>query len=98
MDNLANLQTSLDNQTQNSELLASLLLASERVDMELRNYDKTIKDIESEFSYMPTKEITKAIRNGALGKFGLTYKFNTQIVCYWIREYQKEKNKSKPIL
>jgi hypothetical protein len=38
-------------------------------------------------------DIIEAIRQGSLGKYGLTYKLNTQAVCYWINQYLKEKYK-----
>jgi hypothetical protein len=37
------------------------------------------------------KEINEAIRLGSLGKYGRTYKLNTQEVCMWIHEYLKSK-------
>ena len=42
---------------------------------------------------MTIEDIQKAIRSGSLGKYGRTYKFTIQEVCFWVREYLKEKNK-----
>jgi len=43
---------------------------------------------------MNLKDIREALRNGSLAKYGITYKLNTQVICFWIREYLKSK-KSK---
>jgi anti-sigma28 factor (negative regulator of flagellin synthesis) len=43
-------------------------------------------DIANEFKNVKTETIKSAIKKGALGEFGRTYKFTTQEVCIWIRE------------
>jgi hypothetical protein len=72
-------------------LKPSLAIAMQRTEMELKNIDETIEDIYTEFEFMSLGDIKKAIRNGSLAKYGRTYKLSTQEVCYWIREYVKEK-------
>lgn len=67
-----------------------LLVAVQRVDSQLDNIQKTINDIITEFPNMKENEFRKALRNGGLGKYGVTFKLTTQVVCYWIREYKKE--------
>ena len=76
------------------EIKKSLIIAMERLDMQFLNIDYTISDIITEFDFMKLKDLILALRKGALGKYGRSYKLNTQEVCYWIREYQKE-NKNK---
>lgn len=67
----------------------------ERIGMELTNIDSTIYDISTEFSFLSVEKIQIAIRCGALGKYGRTYKMTTQEVCYWIREYIKSKDTNR---
>lgn len=76
------------------EIKKSLIIAMERLDMQFLNIDYTISDIITEFDFLRLKDLIFALRKGALGKYGRSYKLNTQEVCYWIREYQKE-NKNK---
>jgi len=78
-----------------SDLKKSLAYAFERTDFELRNLDKIIEEINSEFKNLPEKEIIKAIRNGAFGKYGRTYKLSTQEVCFWIYSYLKQKESKR---
>jgi hypothetical protein len=54
-----------------------------------------IHDISTEFKTIELEEIQKAIRNGSLGKYGRTYKFSTQEVCIWIREYLEDKKNNR---
>ncbi len=60
--------------------------------MELLNIQDTSDFIKDEFSFLSLNEIRKAIRNGSSGKYGRTYKLSTQEICFWIREFMKEKN------
>lgn len=73
-------------------LRKSILIACERLNMEIVNIDNTVADILSEFKHLKTNDFTTALRNGGLGKYGRTYKLNTQELCFWIREYNKKKN------
>jgi hypothetical protein len=69
-----------------------LLVAFERTATEPYDMQNMVKDVLTEFSNIKNDDITLAIRNGSLGKYGKTYKFSTQEVCIWIREYLKQKN------
>ena len=69
-------------------------MAMQRLEMELSSIDQTINDINTEFSFVTLSDVRKAIRKGSLAQYGRSYKLSTQEVCYWIREYLKEKNKN----
>jgi hypothetical protein len=91
-----NLTTSQDNSdltTPNSNIKQSLILALERTNTTPFDLSNMISDIESEFSRISVQDIQKAIRKGALGEYGITYKLSTQVVCFWIRQYLESKNK-----
>lgn len=60
--------------------------------MEFKNIDNTINDICTEFGFCKLSDIKDAIRKGSLGKYGRSFRLNTQEVCYWIREHRKEKS------
>ena len=60
--------------------------------MELLKIEDTIDFIKEEFSFLTLNDIRKALRNGSSAKYGRSYKLSTQEVCFWIREYVKEKN------
>ena len=64
----------------------------ERTDLELKNINSLIIDLKEEFGYLTIGFIKEAIRLGSLSKFGLTYKLNISVICYWIRECEKLKN------
>lgn len=63
----------------------------QRVDQEFTDINATAQEIIKEFWYMKVKDVIEAIRCGSLGKYGRTYKLNTQEVCLWIRSYQESK-------
>lgn len=90
MNNLQNLQQPLETATAISNIRASLALAMERTSQELKNIDSVISDIQKEFSRTSEQDILKALKSGALGKYGRTYKLCSQEVCIWIRAYKKE--------
>jgi len=92
MNNLENFQQSQELQTRIYNLQTSLLVAFERTATEPYDMQNMVKDVLTEFSNIKNDDITLAIRNGSLGKYGKTYKFSTQEVCIWIREYLKQKN------
>ena len=73
-------------------LKPSLAIAIQRTEMKLKNIEETVEDIATEFRHLNLSEIKLALRNGSLGKYGRTYKLSTQEVCFWIREFIKEKN------
>jgi hypothetical protein len=51
-------------------------------------------DIKQEFKDLTVERIIKAIRNGSLGYYGITYKLTTQQICFWIRESLKPSKSS----
>lgn len=65
-----------------------------RLDMDFKDIDSTAIDLIEEFRNISLKDIRESLRNGSLAKYGVTYKLNTQVICFWIREYLKSK-KSK---
>lgn len=77
------------------ELKKSLATAMQRVDMQFNDIDLTVKDLYEEFGFLTLKEIRTAIRNGSMSKYGRSFKLSTQEVCFWIREFLKEKNKNR---
>lgn len=66
----------------------------ERTDCEIKNIDNVVFDISEEFKNKKLVDVKEAIRQGAFGKFGITYKISTQVVGYWINQYLKEKYKT----
>lgn len=93
MESLVILQNKLKSKTRESEIFKSIIISSERtlLNIEPSNIENMINDIESEFKYLDITEIQKGIRNGSLGHYGLSYRFCSQTVCFWIREYLKSK-------
>jgi len=75
-----------------NSLRQSILLAFERLGTEPYNVENTINDILSEFKRLNEDDISLAFRNGALGKYGKTYRLCTQDFCLWIREFYKSRN------
>lgn len=77
------------------EIKKSLALVMQRLDSQFLDINSTATDICNEFSFMSLKDIFESLRLGSLGKFGLSFKLNTQTVCFWIREFNKNKQKNK---
>ena len=84
----------LDRTVLEDNIKKSLAVAMERTGMDFKSIDNTIQDVASEFPNTKLKTIIEAIRKGSLGAYGRTYKLNTQEVCFWIKEYLKQQNKS----
>ena len=82
-----------ENTSKEFNLRLYIEVATERAEIKPFNIDKTIKDILDEFPKVTDNQFKKAIRNGSLGKYGVSYRLSTQQICFWIREYIKE-NKS----
>lgn len=82
----------LDPNQANIELKKSLALAMERLDMDLKDIDATSFDIQNEFPNTKLTDIRCALKKGALGAYGRTFKLSTQEVCFWIREYKKSRS------
>lgn len=81
--------------TLTSSIKASIAIAFERTQTEPYDITMMINDIVTEFPKLKAETIQSAIRKGSLGAYGLNYKVTTQVVCYWIREYVKEKNTNR---
>ena len=81
-----------------AEVLGLIPLAMERVGSELdqRLMVNMAKDVISEFPHADTELIKSAMKKGALGHFGKTFKFTTQEVCIWIREEILYRRKYNP--
>ncbi len=87
----------LDRTEAESEIKASLVLAMERTDLDLKDIVSTANDILDEFYYLKLSEVNESLRNGSLGKYGRTFKLNTQEVCVWIRQFILERDKNKSL-
>ena len=92
--NLKVLLKELEAQDKDYSLKPSLAIAMERTDCEIKNINAIIQDIFSEFSDKKLIDIKEAIRQGSFGKYGITYKLTTQVICFWINQYLKEKYKT----
>lgn len=86
--------TQLEAQEREFSLKQSLAVAMERTDCEIKNIDNVVFDVSEEFKNKKLVDVKEAIRQGAFGKFGITYKISTQVVGYWINQYLKEKYKT----
>ena len=84
----------LEAQERNIKLKTQLSLAMQKTDCEIKNIDWLISDIVSEFGNKKTIDILEAIKQGSIGKFGISFKLTTQVVGYWINQYLKEKYKT----
>lgn len=84
----------LEAQDKDYSLKPSLAIAMDRTDCEIKHIDIVIKDIFDEFANKKLIDIKEAIRQGSFGKYGITYKLTTQVICFWINQYLKEKYKS----
>ena len=74
--------------SRSKEILTFIPTALERVGSEL-SQEKSVSmslDVANEFSNIKIETIKSAIKKGALGEFGQTYKLTTQEVCIWIRK------------
>tara|TARA_R110000868_G_scaffold14021_1_gene65427 strand:+ start:19650 stop:19970 length:321 start_codon:yes stop_codon:yes gene_type:complete len=95
MNNSNKLQTKLetDTQTYNNILKSSLALAFERTNLPAFNIDNLVNDISNKYKNLPNEIMLTAIKKGALGEFGRTYRMSTQEVCIWINEHLKSINR-----
>lgn len=84
----------LEAQERDTKLKIQLALAMQKTDCEIKNIDWLINDIVSEFGNKKTIDILEAIKQGSIGKFGISFKLTTQVVGYWINQYLKEKYKT----
>lgn len=92
MDNkLQKLENLSDKSILINSLRQSIVLVFDRTNTSARNIDGIVIDILKEFPDITDDEITNALRNGSLGKYGKTYKLSTQEMCCWIRNYRDDK-------
>lgn len=73
---------------------ASLLVCFDRLSVEPKSIDDLVDDIRGCYPDTKTNEITEAIKNGAMGMYGRTYRFSFQEVSIWIMEHKKNNNNS----
>ena len=98
MNNLQKLPNLQETQIREHNLKTSIVIAMERTRTDAFNIENLIKDVLTEFPRISNDDFTLAIRNGSLGKYGMTFKFSTQTGCFWIREYLKQKNRNTLVL
>lgn len=97
MSNLNTLPTKLENQIQTykrDELLKqSIALAFERTNLPAFNIDNLVNDISNKYKNLPNEIMLTAIKRGALGEFGRTYRMSTQEVCIWVNKHLESINR-----
>lgn len=71
------------------------MVAFNRVNVEPDRVLGIAEDIVKTFPSVNENDLVEAIRRGALGEFGRTYRMSTQEVCIWIREYIKSRIEKK---
>ena len=89
----------LENSTSKEDTIISTAIAKayERVGIQSdeKNIINTVVFIKDEFSDLKLNQFIEALKNGASGKYGRTYRMSPQEICIWIREYKK--NYKEPI-
>lgn len=90
--NSTTLLKQLEKQEQINKIERELMLTMQRTDCEIKNIIWLIEDICNQFASKKAIDILEAIKSGAMGKYGISYKVTTQTVGYWIHTYLKEKN------
>ena len=76
----------------------SIALAFQRVNVEPVKVSEIAEDVKKAFPKCTENELIEAIRRGALGEFGRTYRMSTQEVCIWIREHVGHKPDKEKVL
>lgn len=71
-------------------LQSSIALAIERTGTTPFKIGSMVNDVLDEFKNIEIDRLVLAIRNGSLGMYGETFKLTTQVLCVWIRKYQKD--------
>ena len=77
----------------NSEALkASIVLVFERLNENWNEdlFNRILKDISIEYEEFKIDFICESLRKGSLGKYGRTYRFSSQEVCFWIQKNYEE--------
>lgn len=83
------------------ELVASVAIAFERVGLSpegVQIIDNIANDINKKYKGIELNHLTQAIKNGAMGDYGRTYRMSTQEVSIWVKEYIKENPDAEPIV
>lgn len=76
------------------KVIQYLLLASDRMGCEIKNIENVALDVYEIFNkQLKIEEVEIAITNGSSAKYGVFHKLTSHIVCYWLREFIKERNK-----
>ena len=97
-NNLKISQGQLEKETQICKTInASVILAFERVGLDPKNVEGISNDIIKKFKGIHLKHITNAIKNGALGDYGRTYRMSTQEISIWIKQYIIDNPEAEPI-
>jgi hypothetical protein len=73
-------------------LKASIVLAFERLNENWNEalFNRIIQDISIEYEDFKIDFICESLRKGSLGRFGRTYRFSSQEVCFWIKKNYQE--------
>lgn len=84
--------TKLENniQTYEGRLPKAIVLAFQRVNVQPERIMGISDDVKRAFPKIEEKDLIEAIKRGALGEFGRTYRMSTQEVCIWVREHLKK--------
>lgn len=77
------------------QLSQSIVLAFKRVNVQPERVLDIAEDIVKTFPTIDEKDLIEAVKRGALGEFGRTYRMSTQEVCIWVREYIKSTSEKK---
>lgn len=79
-----------------NDVKKSIVLAFERTNSEPFDIDGMCEDVVGFFPELGEKDFAEAIKRGALGYYGKTYKMSAQEVCIWIKKYKDEKSDDEP--
>jgi hypothetical protein len=97
-NNLQISQNQLEKNIQKCKKLSlSVSLAFERVGLEPKRVEEISKDIVYKFNNVEEKHIIQAIKNGALGDYGRTFRMSTQEVSIWIKKFIEENPEAEPM-
>jgi len=87
------LEKILDLETQSfNRIEKSIFLAFERTGLvinSMASIQNICHDLKSVFPNIKEENIIAAIKEGALGAYGRTYRMSSQEICIWVRSYLK---------
>lgn len=75
-----------------------MVLVFERTGFEPIDITSMMRDVFDEFPNISIEDTRTALRKGGLGHYGISYKISTQVICFWIREYLRNKKSKNLIL